>query len=384
MQGESPTNPKPPFEQVEPWPTPVDGAALAEEIAGLFRDHLVLPAGGADAATLWVFVSHVSDVADVSPNLGIISPQKRCGKTTFLGLLTALVRDPLPASNATPASIFRAIEAWQPTLLIDEAETFVSNVNNELRGILNSGHTRQTAFVLRCAPETFEPQSFSTWCPKVFALIGRLPATLEDRSIIIPMRRRIEGEKVERLDLRRLAPRLREVRRKLVRWADDNKVTLAALTPERIDGLGDRAQDSWEPLAAIAANLGGRWLERARAAATTLAALMPKESGDYEIALLEDLRTIFRARNLERVPSALICDDLAQMEHRPWPEWKNGKPITAVQLSAALAPFGVRPKVIRWGAGTQRGYELAAFADAFARYLPPEAETDETSETGED
>jgi hypothetical protein len=39
----------------------------------------------------------------------------------------------------TAAATFRAIETLQPTLLIDEADTFFGE-NVELRGILNSGH----------------------------------------------------------------------------------------------------------------------------------------------------------------------------------------------------------------------------------------------------
>ena len=40
------------------------------------------------------------------------------------------------------------IEDLSPTLLIDEVDTFLSS-NDQLRGILNSGYTRKTAFVLR-------------------------------------------------------------------------------------------------------------------------------------------------------------------------------------------------------------------------------------------
>src|SRR5213593_2916380 len=38
----------------------------------------------------------------------------------------------------------------RPTLLIDEADTFLQG-NDELRGILNSGYSRKTAYVVRVA-----------------------------------------------------------------------------------------------------------------------------------------------------------------------------------------------------------------------------------------
>ena len=61
------------------------------------------------------------------------------------------------------------------------------------------------------------------------------------------------------------------------------------------------------------------------------------------------------------------------MEERPWPEWRGGKPITPPQLARALAPFGVRPVNIRVGKHVPKGYTEAAFADAWARYLPAAA-----------
>src|SRR3954464_13802467 len=80
-------------------------------------------------------------------------------------------------------AVYRAIEEKQPTLLIDEADTFLQG-NDELRGILNSGYTRKTAFVVRVAPQRqvdspsliVDGQAktkgsrlvrFSCWCPKV-------------------------------------------------------------------------------------------------------------------------------------------------------------------------------------------------------------------------
>jgi hypothetical protein len=41
--------------------------------------------------------------------------------------------------------------------------------NDELRGVLNSGHTRATAFVISVQGEEHEPVKFSTWGPKAIA-----------------------------------------------------------------------------------------------------------------------------------------------------------------------------------------------------------------------
>jgi putative DNA primase/helicase len=79
-------------------------------------------------------------------------------------------------------------------LLLDEADTFVDG-NEELRGILNSGHTGDQAYVIRCNPVTLEPERFSVWCPKSIALIGSLSGTLADRSIEIRMERKTRDRK---------------------------------------------------------------------------------------------------------------------------------------------------------------------------------------------
>ena len=141
----------------------------------------------------------------------------------------------LLASNITPAAIFRVIEAEQPTLLIDELDSF-SDAHEELRGILNSGHRRAGAKVIRTVGDTHEPREFSTWSPMVFAAIGRLPGTLEDRSIIIPMQRRAPGESVSPLRWSgrhgdALRGTLAVLARGIVRWVSDHADDLLECEP---------------------------------------------------------------------------------------------------------------------------------------------------------
>ena len=124
-----------------------------------------------------------------------------------------LVNKPLAASNISPSCVFRSIDSWQPTLLIDEADSFLKD-NEELRGIINSGHTRELAYVIRTVGDDHEPRKFSTWCPKAIALIGKLPPTLHDRAIEIPLVRKTAGESVHRLKEFDGA----DIRRKCARW----------------------------------------------------------------------------------------------------------------------------------------------------------------------
>lgn len=87
------------------------------------------------------------------------------------------------------------------------------------------------------------------------------------------------------------------------------------------------------------------------------------------IQLLADLRAMFEEQQTDRLASKEICEALALMEDRPWPEWKVGKPIITRQLAKLLKPFGIVPSTIRTDHGTPKGYRLEQFKDAFARYL---------------
>jgi len=130
----------------EPWSEPVDGTELLRAIVGILRNHAILPKGAETAISLWIVGSYGYDSFRIFPKLLLSSPEKRCGKSTLLEIVRSLSHRALMASNITPSAIFRCIDAWKPTLLIDEADTFVHG-NEELRGIINSGHTRSTAYV---------------------------------------------------------------------------------------------------------------------------------------------------------------------------------------------------------------------------------------------
>lgn len=360
------------FRDPEPWPRPVDGAELLNSLTETVKRYIVLPHAAPEALALWVLHTYTHAAANVSPIVALLSATLRCGKTRALSLLQGLVWRPLPASNVTPAALFRSTELWEPTLLIDEADTFLKD-SHELRGILNSGHTRDAAYVLRTVGEDHEPRRFKTWSPKAIAKIGDLPATLADRSIVIPMRRKRRDEKVKRLRLDKMSE-LGDLRRRCARWANDHIADLAAADPETPSQLHDRAQDNWRALLAIADAAGGDWPDRARKVATALTVDDEDNSSIGEL-LLSDFRDIFQKLELTEgdcPASTILARELHDMEHRPWPEWgRDKKPITPRQIAALLKPFAIKPKNIREGECIFKGYRCADFNDAFNRYLSP-------------
>lgn len=360
------------FTDLQPWPDPVDGDQLLCEFAAFFERFAVVQKGATCTLSLWVLHTYALAAAYISPILAIVSPEKRCGKTVLLDVLFRLAWRAITVANITAASLFRAVEKWTPTLLVDEADSFLAG-NEELRGVINSGHRRDTAKIIRTVGDEHEPRVFSTWGPKAIALIGRLPATLEDRAIVLPMKRKTSGERVERFRPERIVDELEVVRRKAARWAKDNLETLRESDPTIPDVLNDRAQDNWRPLLAIADAAGGSWPERAREAAVWLSSQDNAGENSAAVQLLSDLRGFFQNSMQDFLSSEEVVAKLLEMEERPWGEWTKGKPITKIQVAAILKKFGVRPKQTWVGSSPSRGYKLADFSDAFGRYLPSES-----------
>jgi hypothetical protein len=356
------------FEDPDPWPVAVDGGALLDAIAATFDRYLTLPQHASAILALWVIHAYAFHASFTSPLLAITSPVKRCGKTLLLIVLGALVPRRLFASNVTPAVLFRTIEKFSPTLLIDEADTFIRD-NDELRGVLNSGHTRTTAVVIRAVGEEHDPRAFSTWCPKAIAMIGQLPDTLADRAIEVGMRRRTAGEHIERLRQDRIDGECLTIRRQAARWTADHMATLRDADPHVPQELHDRAADCWRSLVAVADCAGADWPSRAREAAKLTSGIEDEVDQPAAILLLDDVRAIFGSK--DELPSAGIVQALQAQDSRPWATWgKGGKGLTPNALARLLRDFKIRSIKIRFGDDTLNGYTRRMFEDVWARYTP--------------
>lgn len=352
---------------MEPWPDRIDGAELLDEIVEAIGRHVIADRETLRAAALWVTFTWLIDVVQVAPIANITAPEKRCGKSEMLSALGKLAYRPMQVSDIATAALFRSIELWSPTLLIDEVDAFLRD-NEEARGILNAGFTRDSAFVIRCVGDDHIPTKFKVWGGKALCGIGKIADTLADRSVPIRMRRKKPGEKAERL--RHSDPALWDrLRSRIARFAEDNAAAIGAARPAIIEGLNDRANDCWEPLLAIAEAAGGDWPRLARLAAIALHGL-EGESPSVGVELLADIKAVFDTKQASRIFSANLLDDLVADVEAPWATWNRGKPMTPRQLSAKLGEFGIKSKDIRIGATNKKGYERSDFAEAFDRYLP--------------
>ncbi len=323
---------------------------MLKTLENTIRRHVVLPEHGPLTCALWIIHSHALDASDISPFLALRSPIKRCGKTTFLDLLLELVYGGRVSSNISPPAIYRALSGPRRiTLLMDEADTFVTKENNYLRGILNAGHRRRTAIITRCEGTKLGivTRDYSVWGAKVIALIGKLPPTIQDRSIVIRMQRKNKTDKVERFKSH-CVDHLQQFAWMITQWAMANLDRLKDADPVIPSQItNDRTEDNWRPLLAIADLIGGDFPERAREA------MIASECGQNELEdserLLADCKIVLDETKQPELSGKELIKGLRSL---PESEWSK---LTEKALANLLAPFelytqnsGPRKNLKRW------------------------------------
>lgn len=386
------------FEPNAPHPEPVVIGELLTEIEDVIKRHVVLSDAAATALAAWVLHTYVFESRDTVAYVVIESPEKRCGKTTLLTVLAALANKPLISANVTVGALFRAIDTCRPTLFIDEADTFLAG-NNTMRGIINSGNTWRTAFVLRLgrlkqprslhetAFESGSPKSansfqsphseihiqqgvdsglkrYSCWCPKVIAMIGKVPDTITDRSIVVPMVRKLTAE--TRAPLAELSTAV--IKAKCARFALDSGDAVARHEKIRGQDLNDRAADTFDPLYVIARLAGQQWEQKLHAAALYLSHSANSKSIATELLLA--IHAIFVVSGHKKIFTrelvAILRDEnIAITSLAP-----NDSALNESRISEILRPYGIKPINLRIGKQVKKGYVAEDFAEALARYVP--------------
>lgn len=236
--------------------------------------------------------------------------------------------------------------------------------------MLNAGY-RRGATAGRCVirGKTVDVEELPAFAAVALAGLDDLPDTISSRTIIVRMRRRAPHEHVDSYRRRLHEPEGYELRDRLSAWAASHWHSLSDAWPELPSGIEDRNADVWEPLLAVADAAGGHWPETARCCAVALVADARDKAGGFGLQLLADLRTVFGTE--QSMTTEAIIEALNQIEESPWGDIR-GKPLDARGLSRRLGKYGIKPKVIRVGERTPRGYDRADLLDSWVRYLPDE------------
>ena len=293
------------------------------------------------AHTLWCAHAHMMDLWESTPRLAFLSPEPGSGKTRALEVTERLVPRPVATVNATSAYLFRKVSDpnGRPTLLCDEIDTIFgpkAGDHEDVRGMLNAGH-RKGATAGRCVfrGQNVETEELPAYCAVALAGLGWLPDTILSRSVIIRMRKRHAGEKVEPYRERLNGPQGDPVRLGLEAWAATQREVCWPELPEQIQ---DRDADVWEALIAVADMAGGKWPTLAREAAVALVAESKRVEPSLNIRLLSDLKLVFVGHDV--MATRGVLDALHKIEDAPWSDLK-GKPLDARGLAHRLRQFGV-------------------------------------------
>lgn len=353
----------------------IDGAAILDELHACLTRYVILPSPeAADAVVLWVAATHAQPAWEHAARLVIRAPEKRCGKSRLLDIVEGTCHNPLITVNASPAAVYRSVGTDNPpTILLDEADTIFgqhADGNEDLRGLLNAGHQRNRP-TIRWDAANQRLEKIPTFAMAALAGIGAMPDTIEDRAVVVRMRRRAPGEKVAPYRERRDGPALRTVAARLNQWLTGHLPELSAAEPAM--PVEDRAADTWEPLVAVADLAGGTWPDRARRACETLTAERDGNTPPSDrIRLLADCRTAFRGA--DAIPTSVLLDRLKADPEAPWAEY-GGTGLTAMRLGLLLREYDIRSSNIRFTGtyaeyGQVKGYYRTDFTDAWQRYCP--------------
>jgi hypothetical protein len=347
---------------------------------------------------LWIVHSWFFDVFDFTPYLHVFSTEKRSGKSRLLDVLELFVRQPWRASGETEAVLFRKIERDKPTILYDEIDTVFGYKKNDgmegTRRLFNLGFTRGNK-VSRCAGQNgkYTLEEFDTFCPKALCGIGKcLPDTVSDRALPIELERQSREKHARRFRRRDAEQFAGKLRAELQTLSERSELidALRAANPALPDQLSDRQWDICEPLLAIADVAAGVWPKHARAA--LIRVCLQEEDVSIRIKLLADLKSVFGARNADRLPTEEILSELVSIADSPWAlMWADDLKFNITKAAAKLArmlkgykrPDGERlkPHTIRIGNQTPKGFLRGDFEDAWKRYLPPVLEKPATVAT---
>ena len=380
-----PAKPKPAgtavsFEAVKPAETPRPLANILRDLVSNIRRFMHLPAGAAEVIACWCAWTYVAEHSYILPYLALTSPIKGCGKTTLLDILERFILKPNRSSTTTEAALFRLIEASSPTLLLDEADQWMTGhdeMSKALTAVVNDGY-RRGGGVLRCVKVDGDWQSrvFPTDCPKAFAGIGDyMKDATADRSITITLEKPPPGSRLE--DFRADRPLAPEMRGLLQRWADDHGEAFGQADPG-VGSLRNREADNWRPLFAIGDMAGGEWPAAIRGAVAPLRA-RAEGRGDTKTPqerLVTDAYTVFESAALSWMLTKDFDQALLDLPDSPYLEWRRGKPITAQSRGRLLAKFGIFAD----GPAGGRHYKREAFEVTWASLDIPPSEPVEPDE----
>src|SRR5579864_873592 len=91
-----------------------EGAKILTDVQSFLRRFVILSPAQSTVIALWIAHTYTFKSAAWTPYLNVRSAAPECGKSLLLEVLEFLVRNPWKVDGASPAVLFRKIDASRP------------------------------------------------------------------------------------------------------------------------------------------------------------------------------------------------------------------------------------------------------------------------------
>lgn len=231
--------------------------SLVDAVRDFIRGLVALTPAFEEVAVHYVLLSWVHDRFPALPYLRV-KGDPGSGKTRFLTVVGSLCYKPIFASGASTVSpLFRIMDTFRGTLILDESDFRTSDEQTEIVKILNNGHAKGFP-VLRTESNhqrEFNPHAYAVFGPKLIATRGLFQdSALESRCLTEEMgqgslRREIPTALPADFHSRALA-----LRNQLLSYRLKHFKELEPVSSDLTVGLEPRLRQIVEPLLAVANN----------------------------------------------------------------------------------------------------------------------------------
>lgn len=142
-----------------------------------------------DYLTAWIIGTYFFPIFNYYPYLHLTGT-KNVGKSKTMSLLACLCFNAVASASMTAAALFRAVDSWRCTVLMDETEYLHQREFTDKRLILNGGF-QKGSYVSRTEKDgdKYRVRQLHNYCPKAFASIEGLDDVLASRAVQIYMHR---------------------------------------------------------------------------------------------------------------------------------------------------------------------------------------------------
>lgn len=348
---------------------------VVELVGSYIKRFVYLTDEQAEAIAVWVCAAWLINSWVKFPHLCITSPEKRCGKTTLLTLLSHVTPEAKFASSMSPSAMYRLIKLMQPTILLDESQS-LSNTRSDsatvMKELLNSGVEKNSP-VFKSDPSDMDGViEYNLYSPKVLALIGEPDTILADRCVIIEMTRKEEELELEIYRDIHTAEEGKAIEKTLSVWAAKVKkkvvATYSTMMPQRIGN--ERLANLLMPLRTVLAVIGRSDKLLTSYTQQVTDRNVKREYQSAGVLLLMACREIFGKAKF--VGTADLIQQLCGRDEEPWHRFNRGKPINSETLATLLRKYKISPtkKQVRIGPKVVgfRGYDREAFEKPWRIY----------------